>query len=67
MAKVSKCFIAAVKLSDKRAYEIAHSAGLHHTVLSKLLCGIDKVQPGDRRVLAVANVLGLSHEDCFED
>lgn len=67
MLVVSREFIVAVKLSKQRAYEIAHQAGLHPSTLSKLVCGIEEVHPGDRRALAVARVLGLRPEDCFED
>jgi len=65
MLSISKDFVVAVKLSDKKGYQIAHEAGLHPATLSKLVCGIEKVRPGDSRVLAVARVLGLRGEDCF--
>lgn len=65
MSGVSRKFIVAVKLSEQKAYEIAYEAGIHPATLSKLVCGIERVQPGDSRVLAVARVLGLRGEDCF--
>jgi transcriptional regulator with XRE-family HTH domain len=64
---VSQKFIAAVKLSQKKAYQIAHEAGLHPATLSKLMNGIDRVGPGDIRVLRVAQVLGLNPEEVFEE
>jgi len=67
MLFISRDFAVAVKLSDKKNYQIAHEAGLHPATLSKLVCGIEKVRPEDPRVLAVARVLGLRPENCFED
>ena len=55
-----------VKLSDKKAYEIAHKAGLHPSTLSRIICGIEKVKPGDPRVIAIGRVLGFSKNECFE-
>jgi len=57
---------AAIKLNPIPAYKIAHAAGLNPTTLSKLICGISKVRPGDPRVLKVGKILGLSPEQCFE-
>ena len=62
---ISQTFRAAVKLSELKQYEIARAAKVHHTVLSKILNGIDNAKPGDVRVLKVAKVLGLKPEDCF--
>ena len=56
----------AVKLSPKKAYEIAHQAHLHPSILSKIVCGIDKVKPGDPRVLAIGKAVGLSEGECFD-
>ncbi len=64
---VSKKFIAAVKLNEQRAYQIAHLAGLPPTTLSKIMNGIDRVKPGDRRVLAVGRVLGLKKDELFDE
>jgi len=49
-----------------RNYVIAHAAGLHPSTLSKLINGIELVKPGDQRVLRVAEIVGLSPEECFE-
>jgi len=65
--KVSKKFIEAVKLADHPAYKIAWEAGLHPVVLSKILHGYDRLWPNDRRVIAVAKVLGLQPEECFQE
>jgi hypothetical protein len=56
----------AVFLSDKPGYKIAQEADLHPSTLSKILRGIEQVKPDDARVIAVAKVLGLSPEECFE-
>lgn len=57
---------AALKLGDEPAYMIAHKAGINPSTLSKLVCGITKVQTGDSRVLKIGKVLGLKPEECFE-
>ena len=64
---LSNKFITAVKLDGRRSYQIAHSAKLHPSTLSQIINRISIVKPGDPRVLAVAKVLGLSPEACFED
>ena len=63
---ISNKLKAALKLGDEPAYMIAHKAGINPSTLSKLVCGIIKVQPGDHRVLMVGKVLGLKPEECFE-
>lgn len=63
---VSERFIAAVKLSKQRGYQIAHAAGLHPSTLSRLVTGAERPRPDDPRVLRVASVLGLSATECFE-
>ncbi len=63
---VSRRFVECVKLAPKRAYRIAQEAGLHPATLSKILNGIERTRPGDPRVLAVASVLSLAPEECFE-
>lgn len=62
---VSRKLIETVKLSDLRAYEIAHKAEIHPTTLSRILNGIEDVRPGDQRVLRTAKVLGLKSDECF--
>jgi hypothetical protein len=64
---VSQEFKNAVKLAPKRAYQIAHEAGLHPTTLSRIVCGIELVKMMDPRVLKVAEVLGIPPENCFDD
>lgn len=64
---ISKLFRTAVKISEMRAYQIAHKAGLHPSTLSQIICGIEKVKDGDSRVLKIGKVLGLKPEECFEN
>lgn len=66
MRMISKQLRNAVKLSDKKGYQIAHLANLHPSVLSRIICGIDKVKPGDARVLAIGKVVGVSEAECFD-
>ena len=67
MVTVSRKFIEAVKLGGKPAYKVAWEAGVHPVVLSKILHGYDRLWPNDRRVIAVAKVLGLKPDECFEE
>ena len=62
---VSRKFIEAVKLNQRRAYQIAHLAGLPPTTLSKIINGIERVKIGDRRVLRLGRVLGLKEDELF--
>lgn len=64
--KVSKKLIDKVKLSSLRAYEIAWKADIHEATLSHLMNNIRPVEKNDKRVLAVATVVGVEAEDCFE-
>jgi hypothetical protein len=63
---ISQNLRAAVKLNSLPAYKIAWQAGVHPNVLSKLLCGIEKVKSNDPRIIAVGRVLGLPADKCFE-
>jgi hypothetical protein len=63
---VSTSLKQAVKTSDLKAFQIAHAAGLHPSTLSQIVCGIVKVQDGDKRVLKIGAVVGLKPEQCFE-
>ena len=56
----------AVKLDEKRNYEIAHQAGIHPSTLSKIICGIETVKAGDPRVIEVGKVLGIPAVECFQ-
>jgi hypothetical protein len=67
MLKISGRFWIAVKTSRMKGYEIANLAGIHPSTLSKLLWEVKTVRPDDHRVIAVAKVLGLSPEECFEE
>jgi plasmid maintenance system antidote protein VapI len=63
---ISKKFRTAVKLSNRRAYQIAWAAGVHPNFLSKIINGIERVKPGDPRVIRIGKVLGLSEDELFE-
>jgi len=56
-----------IKLSNMKAYEIAHQAQIHPSTLSRILNGIENVRFGDSRVLRIAKVLGLKPYECFEE
>jgi hypothetical protein len=64
---VSEKLIAAIKLGNEPAYKIAQKADLDPSTLSKLICGISKVKPGDPRVIAIGRVLNIPADQCFQD
>ena len=49
-----------------RVYDIARRAGLHHTTVSLLMHDALRLKPKDRRVLALARVLGVPQDRAFE-
>lgn len=55
----------AVKLARRPAYRIALEAGINPSTLSRLLHGAERVRPGDGRVIAVGEIVGLTPEECF--
>lgn len=65
--RVSRPLRAAIKLSEHRAYQIAHRARVHPNVLSALINGIIPVRENDPRVLRIARVLGIPPDRAFED
>jgi len=62
---LSSEFVRRIKLASEPAYRIANRAAIHPCTLSKLLSGQERVKPGDPRVIAVGQVVGLSPEECF--
>ena len=63
---ISKRFIESVKLSPIRAYKLAQAAEVNPSVLSQIINRIIVVRPGDYRVIAVGQILGLKPDECFE-
>lgn len=64
---VSKKLIAAVRLHPTlRQYQVAHAVGIHPSVLSSILCGIERVEFGDPRVLRLGRLLRIPREELFE-
>jgi hypothetical protein len=63
--RVSRHLLAAIKLSDRPAYAIAREAKVRPDILSKILTGAERVKPGDPRVLAVAQVVGVAPGRAF--
>jgi hypothetical protein len=64
--RTSYCFNATLKLHSLPAYRIAQKAGVNPDTLSKLVNGAIEIKPGDERVIAVGQVLGLDPGQCFE-
>lgn len=64
---VSRKSIIAVKMSKTPAWKIAYAAGIHPNVLSKIISGAVRIQPGDARVIRVGEILSLSADQCFDD
>jgi hypothetical protein len=67
VCKISREFKTAVKLHSEPSYRIAQKAGIDPATLSKIICGILPARRDDSRILAVARVVGLPLEKCFED
>jgi hypothetical protein len=67
MLTVSNKLKIALKLNPKPAYQIAWAADINPNVLSKLINGIERVQPNDQRIIAVGKVLGVPEEECFQE
>jgi hypothetical protein len=63
--RISRDLFQAVKCSPEKGYVIAERAGIHHAVLSRILHGVERLQPGDLRVLAVAREVGVPAERAF--
>ena len=63
---ISQKFKTRVKMHPMRDYKIALAAGLCPTTLSKIINDAMPVEPGDKRVLAIAKVLGIRESECFE-
>ena len=57
---ISERLRVAIKLSKRRQYQLAWQAGIHPCLLSKIVNGIERVRPGDRRVLAIGSILGIA-------
>ncbi len=67
MVKVSERFLIRLKLNELPAYRIAQQAGVNPNTLSRLINGIDPVKPGDQRIMAVGQIMGLGPSECFEE
>lgn len=65
--QVSQEFKEAILLDPRKSYQIANEAGIHPSTLSHIVMGYSRVRENDPRVLAVALVLNLAPEKCFEE
>lgn len=63
--KVSKNLWQAIKLADRPAYAIAHESGLSASMLTTLICGIERIKKDDPRIIRVGKTLGIPARDCF--
>ena len=57
----------AARSRGTRQYVIAREAGVHPTIVSALLNAAIPTRRGDERVVRIGAVLGLTHEECFEE
>lgn len=64
---VSERLWAAIKTSRRPAYKIAQEVGVHPSWLSKAINGIEKVKPGDPRIVAVGQIVGVPAGECFAE
>jgi transcriptional regulator with XRE-family HTH domain len=58
--------ILAERARGVRQYEIARKADLHPTVLSAIASGAIPIRATDPRIARLADVLGVSVDDCFD-
>ncbi len=65
--KVSERLWAAIKTSRQPAYRIAQEVGVHPSWLSKAMNGIERVKPGDPRIVAVGRIVGVPAGECFDE
>ena len=63
---ISKKLLTEIKLSSTPAYRLAQKAEIDPSTLSKMVCGIIKIKPEDKRVVRVGRLLGFEPEECFE-
>lgn len=63
--QLSDALVAAVRLSDRRAYVIARQIGVRPSQLSSWINRIAPIRPGDPRVLRLAALLGVRADDAF--
>lgn len=64
--KISVRLWSAIKTSRRPAYTIAQEVGVHPSWLSKAMNGIEKVKPGDPRIIAVGVIVGVPAAECFD-
>jgi transcriptional regulator with XRE-family HTH domain len=65
--RLSDTLRAAIRISRKRQYELAHGIGVCPQTLSAWVNGIYPVQPNDRRILKLAALLGVPADDAFAE
>jgi hypothetical protein len=64
--KVSDAFKTKLWLDERKAWKIAIEADVNPSVLSRIVCGYEKLRPNDDRVLRIGKILGLAENQCFE-
>lgn len=64
---ISREFLVRLKLNPVPAYRLAQAAGVNPNTLSKLLHGCIPLRPEDERIAKIAEVLGMSPKDAFEE
>ena len=66
MPSLSKRFKIEIKLNEKPAYRLAQMAGINPNYLYKLMAGICRPKPNDKRIVKVGKILGLRPNECFQ-
>ena len=67
MTKISRKFLTTVKLHPKAQYKLAWEAGVHPVVLSQIINGYIHPKVGDKRVIKIGELIGLTPDECFEE
>ena len=65
--QISTALRRALSTTPIRHYQLAALANLHPSTLSKLLHGGTKIREHDRRVLAIAKVVGVDPAEALEE
>jgi hypothetical protein len=65
-SRISRKLYEAVRLDQRRQYELAHSLYMNPATLSQIVNGILITRIGDTRVISLGELLGVPEDECYE-
>lgn len=65
--KLSRIFVATLKLDPRPAYQVSQLANVDPNWLSKAVIGAIQLDSSDKKIRRVAEILGLSESEIFEE